>query len=374
MDKSEEQLFIPIIEEAKKRGYRTTLTKDKFARCEIGFYCQHLNFPQFSKFSVIMLHDIIQGFSRWPDIWYEEPWHKYDLGVLPGKMWSDMWTESSGNFYLHPRRGVFEIGWPKADIIAGIDINQIRKDLFLKYGLDLSKKTILYAPAWENDGKQNDFVQAMKGLDVNILIKQAALNPDIFPEIVKNIKIMYELHRDEERVTILEPEVNILYAIAMADILVSDESSTMCEAVMMGKPAVSVSDWLIPDVTPSRYPQDNYTFVTKTQKVNLESCVRTILDSYSDYANEASQYSRLNFRNIGNSSEIIMDIIDSIVNDTHLPLSSLKTNKRVPLKLINLIRFQKKEIKKEFLQNYCERYVALRLLKAKAKQVLKIDY
>ena len=62
-DSSEKNMYQPIIEEAKKRGYKTKLTDNKFEKCEIGFYCQHINFPQFSKFSFIMLHDIIQAYS-----------------------------------------------------------------------------------------------------------------------------------------------------------------------------------------------------------------------------------------------------------------------------------------------------------------------
>ena len=45
-DSAEKAIYEPIAEEAKKRGYQVTLTDDKFAKCEIGFYCQHINFPQ----------------------------------------------------------------------------------------------------------------------------------------------------------------------------------------------------------------------------------------------------------------------------------------------------------------------------------------
>ena len=60
MDKSDKALYEPIVKEAEQRGYRVKLTDNKFEKCEIGVYCQHYNHPQFSKFSVIMLHDIIQ--------------------------------------------------------------------------------------------------------------------------------------------------------------------------------------------------------------------------------------------------------------------------------------------------------------------------
>lgn len=153
MDNADYQNYEPIYEEAKKRGYKTRMTNDKFAQCEIGIYCQHVNFPQFSKFSVIMLHDIIQAYSRWPDIWFKEPWNKYDIGILPGRMWRDMWYNASKYFYACPKHGVYEIGWPKADYLGTLNIDDIRKKLEKVYNIDSSKKTILYAPAWENDHK-----------------------------------------------------------------------------------------------------------------------------------------------------------------------------------------------------------------------------
>lgn len=81
MDAAERSAYQPIAEEAERRGYCVTITDDKFAKCEIGFYCQHMNHPQYSKFSVIMLHDIIQQYGNWPDIWYREPWNKYDIDL-----------------------------------------------------------------------------------------------------------------------------------------------------------------------------------------------------------------------------------------------------------------------------------------------------
>ena len=47
-DSAEKSIYKPVAEEAEKRGYKVTLTDDKFAKSEIGVYCQHVNFPQFS--------------------------------------------------------------------------------------------------------------------------------------------------------------------------------------------------------------------------------------------------------------------------------------------------------------------------------------
>ena len=62
-------------------------------------------------------------------------------------------------------------------------------------------------------------------------------------------------------------------ALAMSDIIVSDESNVMAEALMFGKLSIAVADWLIPDCTPSRYanPMD---YVIKTTKKDLRKDVK----------------------------------------------------------------------------------------------------
>lgn len=362
MDSAERSAYQPIAEEAERRGYCVTFTDDKFAKCEIGFYCQHVNHPQFSKFSVIMLHDIIQQYSNWPDIWYREPWDKYDIGILPSDQWVHNWNQCSQFRYARPRKGLYKIGWPKADKVAKLKASAYRKDFYTKHGLDLNKKTILYAPAWENDGKQEDFVQSMLKLDVNIVIKQAAWNEKLYPQQVWNINEMYEMHKDLDRVTILPPVTNIFEAIAVSDILVSEESSTMCEATMMGVPAISVSDWLIPDVTPSRFPKCDYDFVFVTKKAELTSFVQEMLEHYEEYHTKTQEFSRVNFSNIGCASSLIMDIIDDCVAKAPVrhPVVPAQENKSVPLKreLARCVLM----FKLELVNNYAVRYPLLNKL------------
>lgn len=329
MDRAEYQSYYPIYEEAKSRGYNVKMTTNKFERCEIGFYCQHVNFPKYSKFSIIMLHDIIQGYGVWPNIWRYEPWDKYDIGILPGKQWVQNWKEASHHYYSHPRLGVYEIGWTKADIITNSKFADNGKKLFNALGLDPSKKTVLYAPAWENDNKQDDFVQSMLKLDVNIIIKQASYSSEKFPDIVRNIEEMNQLHSSISRVHIIDPNVNIMDVIEICDILVSEESSTMCEATILGKVAVSVVDWLIPDVTPSRLPVTDHPFTVKTEKSNLTSTVDKIIKDYDKYANTSKEYSYNNFSNIGNSAKMIMDIVDSVVKGEEIPIKQVKSDKVV---------------------------------------------
>ena len=355
-DTSEWNMFQPIQKEAQKRGYKTKVTKNKFEKCEIGFYCQHVNFPQYSKFSLIMLHDIIQGYSNWPNLWYNEPWDKYDVGILPSNQWVNNWNQCSQWSYTRPRKGMFKVGWPKADVIKELQDKSSKEAFYKEHKMDFNRRTVLYAPAWENDGKQDDFVKSMQKLDVNILIKQAPFPEEDYPQIVKNINEMYELHKNVPNVTILPPSTNIFEAIAVSDILVSEESSTMCEAAMMGIPAVSVSNWLIPDVTPSRFPKCDYDFVIMTIKEELTSCVKEIVDNYERFQNQSKIFAERTFSNIGNTSSMIMDIIDDYVEGKEPRIAPLQPNPNVKISFRNDYARRKLKIIKEFENNYNVRY------------------
>lgn len=363
MDRAEYQSYYPIYEEAKKRGYKVKLTKNKFEKCEIGFYCQHVNFPQYSKFSVIMLHDIIQGFGNWPNIWKYEPWHKYDIGILPGLQWSNNWKESSYHPYAHPKIGVFEIGWTKADIINDSNFFQNNAELFKQLELDPNKRTVLYAPAWENDNKQDEFVREMLKLDINIIIKQAPWDCTRYRDICENIKKMNDLHKNNQRIKIVDPTINIMDTISICDVLVSEESSTMCEATILGKVAVSVVDWLIPDVTPSRLTCSTHPFTVKTNKANLAITVENILANYEEYQKTSMDYCDNNFSNIGQSAEIIMNIIDSIVNGTEIPYPCLKSDKEIKtIDQEELKNTKIREFKNLLLEKYIYNYILLKSL------------
>lgn len=374
MDTAEMSAYEPIAEEAKKRGYQISFTDNKLQKCEIGFYCQHVNFPQFSKFSVIMLHDIIQQYGNWPDIWFLEPWNKYDIGILPSDQWENNWKRCSQWYYTRTRRGVYKIGWPKADAVVKLQKEAYRDTFYKEHGMDENKKTILYAPAWENDNKQDEFVQSMLELDVNILIKQAAWNEELYPDQVKNIKEMYELHKNVKRVTILPPSTNIFTAIAVSDILVSEESSTMCEATMMGIPAVSVSDWLIPDTTPSRYPKCDYDFVTVTTKAKLTECISDMVTNYEFHHEVTKDYAKKNFLNIGKTAAMIMDIIDDCVNGNEIRYEQIEPNAKEKVAFGKNVSHKMKSLAREIYGNYSKRYriiAALWNVAKKTKQILK---
>lgn len=222
--------------------------------------------------------------------------------------------------------------------------------------MDDSKKTVLYAPAWENDNKQDDFVQAVITLGVNVIIKQWDADPVKFPNQVANVKKMKALHEQLDGVVILPPETNIFVAIAASDILVSEESSTMCEAAMMGVPAISVSDWLIPDVKPSRFPKCDYDFVYMTTKDKLHDKVQELLEHYDDYKKQTELFAANNFANIGKSTKMIMDILDDIMANTKVRYDKLQPKELKTLPLNKYVKHNLISLRRECALNYAVRY------------------
>lgn len=298
----------PIADMAESRGYKTVFTKDIHQNAEIGVYCQHICYPENSKFSLILLHDLAQGHDRWPSFWELERWNKFDIGIVPGQFWADLWSKCACQYYANPRCGTYQLGYPKSDLASSCALskraNLLKEQLHLKYDF-----SILYAPSWENDGKEDDFVKALSSLKVNLLIKQAHWN-EKYSNIIQNIKEMRNLHeRKFDNVYYIEPEESIMTALAMCNLVVSDESSVMAEALMFNIPSIAVTDWLIPDTTPSRYASVPMDYVIKCKKSDLQDCVQRFLSSPKDY-NSILENGKLLFSNAGHCCSDILDAIE----------------------------------------------------------------
>lgn len=307
-DKGEYYNFQPLAMEAEKRGYAVIMTGDTEAPAEIGFYCQHCSNPRNSKFSVIMLHDMEQGHTMHPNLWWWERWESFDIGILPGPAWKERWEQCAGFYYANTKKGVFELGYPKSDYVKSEMIraraDQLKQDMHMQYD-----KTVLYAPSWENDGKEDDFICALQKMKVNLLIKQASW-PAQYAHIINNIKEQRAMHEGKyDNVHYLEPEENILVALAMSDMVVSDESSVMTEALMFGIPSLAITDWLIPDTTPSRYASVPMGYVFKCEKKEMSEWVDKILYE-SRYQKMVQENCDHIFGNIGNCSREILDCVE----------------------------------------------------------------
>ena len=288
--------------------FREVFSKDKKEKAEIGVYCQHVCYPENSRFSLILLHDLAQGHNRWPNLWENERWNGFDIGIVPGKSWADRWRKCACFYYANPRCGTFEFGYPKSDCIN--DIGILNRGAEVKKLLAMPDRfTVLYAPSWENDNKEDDFIKSLQNLDINLMVKQAAW-PEVYQHIRGNIEYMRSIHEGRfENLYYIEPEESIMTALSLCDMVVSDESSVMAEALMFGKPSVAVTDWMIPDEDPPRPASVPMDYVIKCEKKDLREKVLSIMNHSEEYE-DILQKGRDTFSNQGNVCKDIMDAID----------------------------------------------------------------
>ena len=298
----------PIAQTAARRGYKVEFTQNLTQKAEIGVYCQHVCFPENSRFSVILLHDLMQGHNRWPDIWDYERWDKFDIGIVPGKFWASLWSKCACRYYANPRFGTYELGYPKSDLADSAKLkhraHELRQKLGLKYDF-----SILYAPSWEYDNKEDDFIRSLSSLKANLLIKQAHWLEQ-YEDIINNIRQMRSMHENKyENVYYIEPKESIMTALELCDMVVSDESSVMIEALMFHKPSIAVTDWLIPDTVPSRPAIVPVDFMIKCHKSELREYAEKLISS-PDYYHAVLEKGTSFFSNQGQVCEDIMDAIE----------------------------------------------------------------
>lgn len=318
-DVIEELTVAAIAEEAGRRGWVTRLSHDLSAPADVGFYVSHVyDIPAVrSAFSVIMLHDLGQQQTSWPHFWQVEPWARFDVGLLPGPRWQAMHDQEARRpGWVGPRLGVYEVGWPKADRLwtqtasyQG-EVAQLRASLAPDQG-----PYILYAPSYENDGKQEDVVQACRGLNATLLIKQAVW-PDAYPEIQRNIREMAERHRGRyPRVHVLDPGLDIMVALGLAQMLITDESNVMFEALLREVPTISVQDWLVPCEQPARTVRAGHDFLIRSTRAGLRELLQSGLAGGCTPASfglvqPMSYYQEQWFSHRGHAAQSILDVVE----------------------------------------------------------------
>ena len=349
-DKLEYQCAEPIAKEAENRGYKVHFSNNIFEKCEIGFYCQHLNYPQNSKFSCVMLHDLGQQHGEWPNMWKNEIWNHFDVGFLPSQEWCDMWTQASCYDFVRPRKGCYFSGWPKSDNIYQRFFEDECEAIVKKYGIDKSKKTVLYAPSWEYDNRQLEVIDACKNLNVNLIIKQFPWNPDegiIYKYQYDLCNEMAEKSIGIENVYVLDTSINIFNAIHLCDLLISEESSTLNEAMMLDKPVIAVTDWLVPDHYPAepRLPDFPYDFAVHTKKNELRKTIENVLNDVS-YTDDIIAYRKKNFPSIGFAAKSMMDVIDNLLFNGKFVVSRLEERELIstPKDFVKSVKLRKKQM------------------------------
>jgi hypothetical protein len=113
-----------------------------------------------------------------------------------------------------------------------------------------------------------------------------------------------------------------MHCLALADAMVSDESSVLVEALLLGVPGVAVMDWLIPDANPPRTSDVPFDFVIKTHRAGLRQAVAEVLDHLPEHRQRLERLRDYHFSHLGASSRCVMDVIDAFAEDRLPPHSS----------------------------------------------------
>lgn len=128
---------------------------------------------------------------------------------------------------------ILECGTPRCDMLFDKS-DSIRKKVFDFYGIDESKKTVLYAPTFRKDYSKNDY-----GLDYKMLINALekrfggsfVLLVRFHPNVTASIDAIYS---DAIINATKYPDMQEL--VTASDVLVTDYSSCMFDAVIADKP------------------------------------------------------------------------------------------------------------------------------------------
>lgn len=116
-----------------------------------------------------------------------------------------------------------------------------------------------------------------------MLIKQAHW-PEEYGYIIHNIEQMRAMHENKyDNVYYIDPKESIMTALKLCDMVVSDESSVMVEALMFHKPSIAVTDWLIPDTKPARRAVMPIDCFIKCKKVELREYAEKLVSDPSYY-------------------------------------------------------------------------------------------
>ncbi|GAA7767046.1 MULTISPECIES: CDP-glycerol glycerophosphotransferase family protein [Cupriavidus] len=163
---------------------------------------------------------------------YSGHYTHYDLALLPGLLW----TERLRSLYPQAKTSYEAIGYPKLTV-PRLSASE-RANACARLGVDPERPVVLFAPTWSGGDRESG------------LFNIRHLNPDGNMFAIPHdgdVRFANELANDGSRIHVLNAGESISYYYAVADILVSDVSSTAVEFASLGKPVVCLAMTRIPN-------------------------------------------------------------------------------------------------------------------------------
>jgi len=200
---------------------------------------------------------------------------------------------------MYPKQNFVDTGYAKLDPIVNGEMNSLQPSA---WGLDNSKKTILYAPTFYPSS-----IECLpKSLPEEFSEYNVILKPHYFSLANKKYqkqKRLLELWGEADNVYLAGlDEVNIIPFMAVADVLISDASSTLFEFTALNKPVVWCDFYklrwgyrgLLKFRFKKRMDEDLYKYANiaihaKTYQ-ELKACVDSQIQAPDAFAQQRQQY------------------------------------------------------------------------------------
>ena len=313
---SDSPLEVPVLQRvlelAESRGHEALLLLgDECATVDAALYCADRPPRKLMRPAFVCLNGLDQGHARWPQPWKTMDWSRYDIGFLPGDAWRRRWQRSAYLRRSRPQLGVAMPGWPRSDVFAGH-----RGVADRRQGEQTDPpRTVLYAPSFECDGKQQELAAALAGTTHRLLIKHwniPALRSQ-YPDLFEWIETANSAVAGQPNVEIIPPETDLYTILPEVDLLVTDQSSTIYDALAAGVPSLAVAGWPIrtsrSKVARPLNPSPDVTFVGRSD--SLQRDVERALGA--DGRRAAIKARSQVFANFGFAGNAMLDIIESVV-------------------------------------------------------------
>jgi hypothetical protein len=306
--------FESLAHEAQTRGHEVVFSGDPLTEGDVGFYCDDHSRRGRQTLAVISINGLDQDHVDRPDYhkWFSnENWSEFDLGILPGPRWSRGW-QSAESCGLSLKQGVLVAGWPKSDKLFTEGDPLVKK---LRSG---HLRRVLYAPQTEQDGKQSELVRQLEGRNVSLSIKhwENESYVDRYPTLLttsylRNLEQENQAAARKSWVRVIDSSSNFMDLLPSCDLLITDQSSVLYEAVLVGAPTLIVGDWKHAcGVCGGPQPSPDACAVTTQQQIG--NAVDEIFSNYNYWVHKALSVRIDNFVNLGFSSTVIIDSVERV--------------------------------------------------------------
>ncbi|MCW2867092.1 MAG: CDP-glycerol:poly(glycerophosphate) glycerophosphotransferase [Marmoricola sp.] len=140
---------------------------------------------------------------------------------------------------------VLESGLPRNDLLSSPRVGEVRERLRAELGIPASATVVLYAPTWRDKEGYDESLTVPLHLDLEAFAEAFGDDPE--HEVVLLVRAHYMVtsrwdvgDRPWLRDVSLHPDIAELYAVA--DVMVTDYSSTMFDFAITGRPLLFLAD------------------------------------------------------------------------------------------------------------------------------------